>query len=82
MRYFATAEEMERLDKLAVKHGLLIGQMMELAGWHMAALFLKLKVSKKKQGSRSNGAGKIVAADIGISAFLYDKIKKGSRPSF
>lgn len=37
--YFARGLEMERLDKLAIEHGLEIRQMMELAGWHMVSLF-------------------------------------------
>lgn len=32
MRYFATAQEMEKLDRIAVAEGLKIRQMMELAG--------------------------------------------------
>ncbi|MBI4127674.1 MAG: NAD(P)H-hydrate epimerase [Parcubacteria group bacterium] len=35
---------MERLDRLAVAHGLEIRQMMELAGFHMATLFKVLRV--------------------------------------
>ncbi|MBI4050310.1 MAG: hypothetical protein HY398_02575 [Candidatus Doudnabacteria bacterium] len=45
--YFATAKEMERLDELAVKNGLSVLQMMELAGWHMVSLFELLKIPKK-----------------------------------
>jgi len=37
--YFSTAKEMERLDEVAVAHGLEIRQMMELAGYHMVAVF-------------------------------------------
>jgi len=44
--YYATAKEMERLDKLAVENGLEIRQMMELAGWHMVSLFETLRISK------------------------------------
>jgi hydroxyethylthiazole kinase-like uncharacterized protein yjeF len=45
--YYATAKEMERLDALAVEHGLEIRQMMELAGWHMVSLFRKLQIPKE-----------------------------------
>jgi len=47
--YYATAKEMERLDKLAVANGLEIRQMMELAGWHMVSLFYKLQISQKEK---------------------------------
>jgi len=44
--YYATAQEMEKLDRLVVEQGLEIRQMMELAGWHMVSLFDNLKISK------------------------------------
>ena len=37
--YKAIAQEMERLDALAVESGLEIEQMMELAGYHMLSVF-------------------------------------------
>lgn len=43
--YYATAEEMEKLDRLAVERGLEIRQMMELAGWHMVTMFDRLDIS-------------------------------------
>lgn len=45
--YYATAKEMEKLDKLAVKHGLEVRQMMELAGWHILSVFDRLKIPKR-----------------------------------
>ena len=45
--YYATAKEMERIDKLAVQNGLEIRQMMELAGWHIVSLFKILRISKQ-----------------------------------
>jgi NAD(P)H-hydrate epimerase len=45
--YYATEKQMERLDILAVKYGLQICQMMELAGWHIIEVFKCLKVSKR-----------------------------------
>lgn len=42
--YFSTAQEMERLDELAVENGLEIRQMMELAGWHILGVFRELKI--------------------------------------
>jgi NAD(P)H-hydrate epimerase len=47
--YYATAKQMSRLDELAVKNGLEIRQMMELAGWQMLVLFRQLKISKKNK---------------------------------
>lgn len=44
--YYATADEMAKLDELAVVSGLEIRQMMELAGWHMLQLFKTSGVSK------------------------------------
>jgi NAD(P)H-hydrate epimerase len=46
--YYATAQEMEELDKRAEENGLEIRQMMELAGYHMLAVFLKLGIDKGK----------------------------------
>lgn len=46
MHYFASTEEMKKLDDLAVESGLEIRQMMELAGWHMVYVFNKLKIKK------------------------------------
>ena len=43
--YYATADEMEKLDEVAVENGLEIRQMMELAGWHMLCVFDELGVS-------------------------------------
>lgn len=44
--FFATADEMSQLDAEAVRHGLDILQMMELAGWHMVKLCQMLKIPK------------------------------------
>ncbi len=46
MLYYATASEIEKLDQLAVKYGLEIRQMMELAGWYILAVFDELKIPK------------------------------------
>jgi len=45
--YYVTTKEMAKLDKLAVKNGLEIRQMMELAGWHMLSLVRQLRTSNK-----------------------------------
>lgn len=47
--YYATEKQMEKLDLLAVRYGLEIRQMMELAGWHMLNVFSELKISKKEK---------------------------------
>jgi len=44
--YFASAEEMAKLDDLAVNSGLEIRQMMELAGWHILQLFAEAKIEQ------------------------------------
>ena len=40
---------MEKLDILAMKSGLEIRQMMELAGWHMVSVFHELSIPKNKK---------------------------------
>lgn len=47
--HYATEKELERLDKLAVQHGLAIRQMMELAGWHSIAVLKALHIKKDKK---------------------------------
>jgi len=47
--YYSTEKQMEKLDILAVKYGLQIRQMMELAGWHMVEVFRRLKIQKRKK---------------------------------
>jgi len=44
--HFATASEMAKLDRLAVKAGLDIQQMMELAGWHLLQIARQTKVKR------------------------------------
>ncbi len=46
--YFSSAKEMEKLDELAVAHGLEIRQMMELAGWHILGFFDELDINNDK----------------------------------
>jgi len=45
--HYATEKQMEKLDTLAVQHGLQIRQMMELAGWHIVEVFERLNISKR-----------------------------------
>lgn len=46
---YATERQIEKLDILAVKYGLQIQQMMELAGYHMLEVFKVLKIQKSKK---------------------------------
>lgn len=46
MIYYATASEIEKLDDLAIKSGLEIRQMMELAGWNILAVMNQLRIPK------------------------------------
>jgi NAD(P)H-hydrate epimerase len=55
--YHSTAKEMEKLDILAVKNGLEIRQMMELAGFHMVEVFRQLKIKKSKKITIVCGTG-------------------------
>lgn len=57
MLHHATAKEINKLDKLAIKHGLQILQMMEIAGWHILPLFKKLKIPKSHQVTVVCGKG-------------------------
>jgi len=47
--YYATEKQMEKLDILAVKYGLQIRQMMELAGWHIVEVFKRLNIQKRSR---------------------------------
>ena len=47
--YYCSSKEMKRLDDLAVKNGVSILQMMELAGYHMVSVFRKLHIPKTKK---------------------------------
>lgn len=65
--YYATAKEMESLDRHAVASGLEIRQMMELAGWHIIALLKRMKIPKNAHivvvvGKGNNGGGGLSAA--------------------
>lgn len=65
--YYATAVEMQTLDNLAVQNGLEIRQMMELAGWHMLALFDALGVPRESKvvvvvGKGNKGGDGLAAA--------------------
>ncbi|MCF6276426.1 MAG: NAD(P)H-hydrate epimerase [Candidatus Magasanikbacteria bacterium] len=65
--YFATAKEMQFLDKIAVENGLCVMQMMELAGWHMLPLITSMSISKKSHivvvcGTGNKGGNGLCAA--------------------
>jgi len=82
--YYATAKEMEMLDRLAVENGLEIRQMMELAGWHMLSVFRRLKISKQariavvvgkgnKGGDGLSATRNLVNGGWNVKAILADK---------
>ncbi len=47
--YYGTEKQMEKIDVLAVRYGLQIRQMMEIAGWHMVGVFRLLKINKSRK---------------------------------
>lgn len=55
--YYATAKELEKLDQLAVKNGLEIRQMMELAGFYILEVFRRLKITSKSKVTVVCGKG-------------------------
>lgn len=63
---YLTAQQMRRIDELAVEHGLSIIQMMENAGYQMADFIRKKYSSKKKvlalAGKGGNGGDALAAA--------------------
>lgn len=84
MLYYATADEMGKLDDLAVAGGLQIRQMMELAGWHMLSVFRKLSISEKtnvvivcgkgnKGGDGLSAARHLVNYGYKVSVVLLEK---------
>lgn len=70
--YYSTAKEMEKLDKFAVSNGLNIGQMMELAGWHMVEVFRQLKISKSKKIAIVCGTGNKGGDGLSAARHLYN----------
>lgn len=64
--YFASRDEIERLDKLAMEKGLQIRQMMELAGYHMTGIFKQKSISKIAKIAVACGKGN--KAGDGLSA--------------
>ena len=45
--HYASSQDMTLLDEIAVRHGLDIRQMMELAAWHMMTLFTMMGIAKQ-----------------------------------
>ena len=65
--HYASSQDMTLLDEIAVRHGLDIRQMMELAAWHMMTLFTMMGIAKQSHivilaGKGNNGADGIAAA--------------------
>ena len=67
--YFADADEMARLDKMAIDNGLEIRQMMELAGWSMISLFARLGIDDEASVCVVCGVGN--KAGDGLSAVRH-----------
>jgi NAD(P)H-hydrate repair Nnr-like enzyme with NAD(P)H-hydrate epimerase domain len=55
--YYATREELERLDREAVSAGMSVAWMMELAGWHILEVFRRLRIDRSKKVSVIVGKG-------------------------
>jgi len=65
--YFATAKEMQFLDKIAIENGLSAMQMMEMSGWHILPLINSMSISKKSHivvvcGTGNKGGDGLCAA--------------------
>jgi NAD(P)H-hydrate epimerase len=65
--YYATAKEMQFLDRIAVENGLTIEQMMELAGWHILPLIKSMGISTRSHvvvvcGTGNKGGDGLCAA--------------------
>lgn len=63
---------MEKLDILAVKNGLEIRQMMELAGFHMVEVFRNLKINKNKKITIVCGTGNKGGDGLSAARHLYN----------
>ena len=70
--YFATAEQMERLDEIAVQHGLEIRQMMELAGFRMVELFHRAGTSTSAHICIAVGKGNKGGDGLAAARHLYN----------
>ncbi|MDA2921901.1 hypothetical protein MYX07_01400 [Patescibacteria group bacterium AH-259-L07] len=70
--YYATARQMARLDALAIKNGLEIRQMMELAGWQMLNLFRHVKIPKKSKIMIVCGKGNQAGDGLCAGRHLYN----------
>lgn len=70
--YYSTSKEMEKLDILAVKNGLEIRQMMELAGHHMIEVFQRLKINKNKKITIVCGTGNKGGDGLSAARHLYN----------
>lgn len=70
--YYSTAKEMEKLDILAIKSGLEIRQMMELAGFHMVEVFRRLKINKSRKITIVCGTGNKGGDGLSATRHLYN----------
>jgi len=70
--YYASEKDLEKLDQLAVNYGLETKQMMELASFHILALFKKLKIDNNKQFLSFIGKGNKGGDVLGASRHLIN----------
>jgi len=70
--YHSTTQEIEELDRVAVAGGLEIRQMMELAGFHMLAVFGKEKISKESAIAVVCGKGNKGGDGLSAARHLYN----------
>ncbi|MDZ7798042.1 MAG: NAD(P)H-hydrate epimerase [Patescibacteria group bacterium] len=75
--YYALEKDLEKLDALAVKHGLKTQQMMELAGFHILDLFSRLKIKKNQKFLSVIGKGNKGGDVLGASRHLINHGFKG-----
>ena len=76
--YFATAQEMAKLDDVAVASGLEIRQMMELAGWHILSVLRDMEITPENSISILVGKGN--KGGDGLSAARH-LINSGYKPN-
>jgi NAD(P)H-hydrate epimerase len=70
--HFADADEMAHLDEMAIKNGLEVRQMMELAGWAMLSLFHRLGISDEYSVCVVCGVGNKAGDGLSAARHLHN----------
>jgi NAD(P)H-hydrate epimerase len=70
--YFADADEMAHLDEMAIKNGLEVRQMMELAGWAMVSLFQRLDINNEHSVCVVCGVGNKAGDGLSAARHLHN----------